>query len=333
MEEARGHARLETSRRHFLAGAAATGAGVLLPAELSAAGGRRRRRRKVDVAVVGAGLAGLTAAQRLSRARVGGLPARGPRSRGRAHAQPSRRARRDRRARRPIRRTDPGPSARPGRFARRRHVPHLQRGRQRPPAQRPALALPGHPGLSPDPEFQEAILTAIAKFDPMAAEVPVDAPWKAPRAAEWDAITLEAWKQQNLTTPGSKKLFDIACEAIWGAEPRRDVAALCVGLHRRRRKRDHAGQLPPAGHDAGRRPGVALRRRIAADSAAVGPPPRRAGRAEVAGAQHRAGPGTRDRDERPPRGGGRSGDRRAAARGGPARSTSLPPCRGPSASC
>ena len=70
MEKARGHARLDTSRRHFLAGAAATGAGVLLPAQLSSAGGRRRRRRKVDVAVVGAGLAGLTAAQRLSRARV-----------------------------------------------------------------------------------------------------------------------------------------------------------------------------------------------------------------------------------------------------------------------
>jgi hypothetical protein len=67
MEKARGHARLGTSRRDFLVGAAATGAGALLPAELSSAGPRRRRRRKVDVAVVGAGLAGLTTAQRVSR--------------------------------------------------------------------------------------------------------------------------------------------------------------------------------------------------------------------------------------------------------------------------
>jgi len=52
------------------------------------------------------------------------------------------------------------------------------------------------------------------------AEVPVDAPWKAPKAAEWDRTTLEAWKVQNLTTSGSRALFDLACEAIYGAEPR-----------------------------------------------------------------------------------------------------------------
>ena len=220
MEKARGHARLGTSRRDFLAGAAATGAGALLPAELSAAGGRRRRRRKVDVAVVGAGLAGLTAAQRLSRARVEVclLEAR-DRVGGRVLNH----------------RVEPGVIAELG-------------GQYVGPTQDRLLALadslgvdtfptynegdnvlllngrrsryPADPGLSPDPEFQEAILTAIAKFDPMAAEVPVDAPWKAPRAEEWDAITLEAWKQQNLTTPGSKKLFDIACESVWGAEPR-----------------------------------------------------------------------------------------------------------------
>ena len=221
MEKARRHAGVGTSRRDFLAGAAATGAGVLLPAELSSAGRRRRRRRKVDVAVVGAGLAGLTAAQRLSRAGVEVclLEAR-DRVGGRILNH----------------RVQPGVIAELG-------------GQFVGPTQDRLLALadslgvdtfptynegdnvlvlggrrsryPATPGLSPDPEFQEAILTAIAKFDPMAAEVPVDAPWKAPRAEEWDAITLEAWKAQNLTTSGSRKLFDIACEAVWGAEPRR----------------------------------------------------------------------------------------------------------------
>jgi monoamine oxidase len=219
MEKARRHAGV-SSRRDFLAGAAATGAGVLLPAELSSAGRRRRRRRSVDVAVVGAGLAGLTAAQRLSRAGVEVclLEAR-DRVGGRILNH----------------RVQPGVVAELG-------------GQYVGPTQDRLLALadslgvdtfptynegdnvlvlggrrsryPATPGLSPDPEFQEAILTAIAKFDPMAAEVPVDAPWKAPRAEEWDAMTLEAWKGQNLTTSGSKKLFDIACEAVWGAEPR-----------------------------------------------------------------------------------------------------------------
>jgi monoamine oxidase len=220
MEKARRHAGIETSRRDFLAGAAATGAGVLLPAELSSAGRRRRRRRKVDVAVVGAGLAGLTAAQRLSRTRVEVclLEAR-DRVGGRLLNH----------------RVQPGVIAELG-------------GQYVGPTQNRVLALadslgvdtfptynegdnvlvlsgrrsryPADPGLSPDPEFQEAILTAIAKLDPMAAEVPVGAPWKAPRAEEWDAITFETWKQQNLTTQGSRKLFDIACEGVWGVEPR-----------------------------------------------------------------------------------------------------------------
>jgi monoamine oxidase len=55
---------LSATRRDFLAGAAATGAGVLLPRHASAA----RRRRRADVAVVGAGFAGLAAARQLTGA-------------------------------------------------------------------------------------------------------------------------------------------------------------------------------------------------------------------------------------------------------------------------
>ena len=34
----------------------------------------------------------------------------------------------------------------------------------------------------------------------MAATVPPKAPWEARQAAEWDAITVETWKQQNTLT-------------------------------------------------------------------------------------------------------------------------------------
>jgi monoamine oxidase len=220
LEEARSDARLRPTRRELIGGAAATGAGALLPAQPSAAGRRRRRRRKVDVAVVGAGLAGLTAARELARAgkEVCVLEAR-DRVGGRTLNHRVRR----------------GVIAELG-------------GQFVGPTQERVLALaeavgvgtfptynegdnvlilggrrsryPATPGLSPEPEFQEAILTAVTKLDAMAAEVPVDAPWRAPRAREWDAITLERWKQRNLKSAGAKRLLDVACEAIWGAEPR-----------------------------------------------------------------------------------------------------------------
>ena len=66
MEETWRDARLNTTRRGLLAGAAAGGAGVLVPA--TAAAKRRKRHRKVDVAIVGAGFAGLTAARKLAAA-------------------------------------------------------------------------------------------------------------------------------------------------------------------------------------------------------------------------------------------------------------------------
>ena len=66
MEETWRDARLNTTRRGLLAGAAAGGAGALLPA--TAAAKRRKRHRKVDVAIVGGGFAGLTAARKLAAA-------------------------------------------------------------------------------------------------------------------------------------------------------------------------------------------------------------------------------------------------------------------------
>jgi monoamine oxidase len=220
LEEARSDAGLETTRRELLAGAAATGTGLLLPAELTAAARRRRGRRRVDVAIVGAGLAGLTTAGRLARAgkevcvieardRVGGRVlnrrvARGVIAEvGGQFVGPTQ-----------DRLLALAKSVGVGTF------PTHNEGEN-------VLLLGGrrslyaaNPGLSPDPQFQEAILRAITRLDPMAAEVPVEAPWKAPRAEEWDSLTLEAWKQQNLSSEGAKKLFDVACEAIWGAEPR-----------------------------------------------------------------------------------------------------------------
>jgi len=53
----------------------------------------------------------------------------------------------------------------------------------------------------------------------MAAEIPIDRPWKAPRSADWDSQTLETWKQGAFKTQAVRTLFDAATNAIWGAEP------------------------------------------------------------------------------------------------------------------
>jgi monoamine oxidase len=218
LEEAWRDARLNTTRRGLLAGAAAGGAGALLPG--TAAAKKRKRHRKVDVVVVGAGFAGLTAARKLAAAgkEVCVLEAR-DRVGGRTLNH----------------RVQKGVIAEVG-------------GQYVGPTQDRVLALakavgvdifptyndgdnvlllngalsryPATPGLSPDPAFQEAILTSISQFNAMAEDVPVDAPWKAPKAAEWDRTPLAAWRDQNLSLPGSHALFDLATEALFGAEPR-----------------------------------------------------------------------------------------------------------------
>ena len=61
----------------------------------------------------------------------------------------------------------------------------------------------------------------------MAGEVPLAAPWKAPRAREWDGQTLETWKLANMKTDEGRLLLDLGIEAVFAGEPR-DVSLLHV---------------------------------------------------------------------------------------------------------
>jgi monoamine oxidase len=82
-------------------------------------------------------------------------------------------------------------------------------------------------GIPPDPEGVSEALVAIQTINSMAAEVPVDAPWKAPRAAEWDGKTWETWMQENVHTDGGRLLVEIATTSIFSFEPR-DLSMLFV---------------------------------------------------------------------------------------------------------
>lgn len=59
---------------------------------------------------------------------------------------------------------------------------------------------------------------AQARLNRMSRQVPLDAPWTAPRAAEWDRQTLESWARRNLRTRGGRDVLQLAAEAIWAAQ-------------------------------------------------------------------------------------------------------------------
>ncbi|MCX5048973.1 FAD-dependent oxidoreductase [Streptomyces sp. NBC_00201] len=59
-----------------------------------------------------------------------------------------------------------------------------------------------------------------ASLDDMAKQVPVDAPWTAAKAAEWDKQTFESWLNAHAVIPSAKFLLDVACTSIFSAQPR-----------------------------------------------------------------------------------------------------------------
>lgn len=77
---------------------------------------------------------------------------------------------------------------------------------------------PANPGLSPNRDYI-AVLELIPVLDRMAREVPRAAPWRAPRAAEWDRVTLAQFAYPKLHTRGARSLLMTATQAVWGTQP------------------------------------------------------------------------------------------------------------------
>ncbi len=68
---------------------------------------------------------------------------------------------------------------------------------------------------------------ARARLDRMARQVSTEAPWTAPKAVEWDGQTFATWIRRNTRTKAARSLFELATEAVWAAEPA-DVSLLHV---------------------------------------------------------------------------------------------------------
>jgi monoamine oxidase len=81
------------------------------------------------------------------------------------------------------------------------------------------------------PRLSARVLLDIAraqrKLDAMARQVPLDAPWAAPKAAEWDAETFWTWMRGNLFTKGAWAMVQLAVEAVFAAQPE-DLSLLHV---------------------------------------------------------------------------------------------------------
>ena len=227
------HSGRRLTRRTLIGGAAAGAAGAAVPGRATAA--RKRRQIKVDVAVVGAGLAGLTTARRLVQKGAGSVVVLEARNRvgGRT-------------------------------FTKRRHGTWVDVGGQwvktKPsgygPAQDRMTALAKEVGVKTFPTYYEGddvgyqhgvrttyppgptqelppgpgladIAPAIVKLDQMAAEVGSVAPWNAPNAADYDGQTFETWGRANTATEDGRKLIELGAEAILACQPR-DISLLYV---------------------------------------------------------------------------------------------------------
>jgi monoamine oxidase len=86
------------------------------------------------------------------------------------------------------------------------------------------------------PRISPLVLTDIAqaqvRLELLARRVPADAPWRAARAREWDAQTFETWIRRNAATRGARKLLALAAEAVFACEPG-DVSLLHVLFYSR----------------------------------------------------------------------------------------------------
>ncbi|MEU0674872.1 FAD-dependent oxidoreductase [Streptomyces sp. NPDC006172] len=205
------------------AGAAALTATAAGPATAAGAG-TSATARDVDVAIVGAGLAGLTAARDLvaagkkvvvleARDRVGGrvmglpLPGGGVTEGGGEFIGPTQ-----------DRVKALADSLGVATFATYNSGKNLlyKDGKRTP------YATDGLLGSVPPIDAAGLANAAIvqASLDDLAKQVPVDAPWTAAKAAEWDRQTFETWLRANAVVPSAKFLLDVACTSIFSAEPR-----------------------------------------------------------------------------------------------------------------
>ena len=60
---------------------------------------------------------------------------------------------------------------------------------------------------------------AIKKITKLSKTIDLQAPWSSPDAQKWDSMTLATWMQKQMSFETARVFFKIAAEAIWAADP------------------------------------------------------------------------------------------------------------------
>lgn len=64
-----------------------------------------------------------------------------------------------------------------------------------------------------------AIQRALMKIESLAKRIRTDRPWESQHATRLDATSVETWKRRNLPQQATRGTFDVAIRTIFGAEP------------------------------------------------------------------------------------------------------------------
>jgi monoamine oxidase len=235
------------TRRTLLGTTAAGAAATAVPGAEARSRRRGRRRKKADVVVVGAGVAGLTAARELVKAGVKSVVVLEARKRvgGRTHTKT----------------VDGVPVDVGGQWIKTKASLYG-------PAQERITALAKELGVKTFPSYYEGQNLyysdgQLSRYDweptqelppaafAQAAQIVVEldrlavgtsagagtpktgpgvdpkSPWTSPRATEFDGLTMETWKRENTRDETGRELVDLGMQAILACEPR-DVSLLYV---------------------------------------------------------------------------------------------------------
>lgn len=70
-----------------------------------------------------------------------------------------------------------------------------------------------------DPELGMQLVEQLLALNLMAGEVPLDAPWRAAQAASWDAFTVGNWLEREVASREVRDLLTLAVRSVFCVEP------------------------------------------------------------------------------------------------------------------